>query len=121
MNRAARTLARPPPMKLLPRHLPDWRVNGARPASAAIWRRLRLPSSGSSASMVRAVTDPTPGTEASRSSFSHDTGVDLGELAAQRLEQARDAAFGARRSTLLTLAFGDDHLDDLPPPRHQVG
>src|SRR5262249_6529811 len=31
MNRAVRTLALPPPMKLLPRHWPDWRVKGARP------------------------------------------------------------------------------------------
>ena len=55
MKRAARTLALPPPMKLLPRHLPDWRVKGARPASEAIWRRSRLPSSGSSAIRVRAM------------------------------------------------------------------
>ena len=49
---------------LLPRHLPDWRVKGARPARAAIWRRSRLPSSGISASIVRAMVGPTPGTEA---------------------------------------------------------
>ena len=35
MNRAPRTDLRPPPMKLLPRHWPDWRVQGARPARAA--------------------------------------------------------------------------------------
>src|SRR5215213_6003267 len=35
-KRTVRTVARPPPMKLLPRHRPDCRVKGARPASAAI-------------------------------------------------------------------------------------
>ena len=62
MKRAVRTAVRPPPMKLLPRHWPDWRVNGARPASAAIFLRSRVPSSGSSAMSVRAMIDPTPGT-----------------------------------------------------------
>ena len=36
MNNALRTAVRPPPMKLLPRHWPDWRVNGATPTKAAI-------------------------------------------------------------------------------------
>jgi len=39
MNRAARTLALPPWMKLFPRHCPDWRVKGQRPANAAILAR----------------------------------------------------------------------------------
>src|SRR5581483_632152 len=39
MNRTRRTLARPPPMKLLPRHWPDCRVQGASPTRAAICRR----------------------------------------------------------------------------------
>ncbi len=47
MNRAALTAALPPPMKLLPRHWPDWRAKGANPASAAICFRSRRPSSGS--------------------------------------------------------------------------
>src|ERR1700752_1234415 len=33
MNRAVRTLARPPPMKLLPHHLPDWRGERGRTAA----------------------------------------------------------------------------------------
>lgn len=70
MNRTRRTLDRPPPMKLLPRHWPDCRVHGARPARAAICRRSSDPSSGSSAISVRAIVGPIPGTEASRSSFS---------------------------------------------------
>src|SRR5215207_8920847 len=49
-------------------------VKGARPASAAILRRSRRPSSGSSARRVRATTGPTPGTETRRSSFSRHSG-----------------------------------------------
>ena len=73
-NSELRTLLRPPPMKLLPRHCPDWRVQGASPTRAAICRRLSEPSSGSSAIRVRAIVFPTPGTEARRSSFSAQTG-----------------------------------------------
>src|SRR5215472_11001928 len=36
INKELRTLLRPPPMKLLPRHWPDWRVQGASPTRAAI-------------------------------------------------------------------------------------
>jgi hypothetical protein len=79
--------------------------------------------------MVRAVPDPTPGTEASRffapdGRAAHalvDLGVDLGELGTQALEQTLDALPGPHAGTLLALAFGHDHLDDLPPPRHQIG
>jgi glycosyltransferase involved in cell wall biosynthesis len=45
-------------MKLLPRHCPDWRVQGARPASAAICLRPSRPSWGISAIKVRAITGP---------------------------------------------------------------
>ena len=69
-----RTPALPPPMKLLPRHWPDCRVNGARPTSAAAWRRSRLPSSGSSAIRVRAMVGPTPGTEDRRSPLARHAG-----------------------------------------------
>src|SRR5215475_3796532 len=58
MNRAVRTLALPPPMKLLPRHWPDWRVKGARPTSAAICLRSRVPSSGNLAIRVREIAGP---------------------------------------------------------------
>ena len=74
MNRTRRTLARPPPMKLLPRHWPDCRVQGASPTRAAICRRSSDPSSGSSAIRERAMVGPMPGTEASRSSFSAHAG-----------------------------------------------
>src|SRR5215212_8841885 len=74
MKRAVRTAGLPPPVKLLPRHCPDWRVQGARPARAAAWRRSSWPSSGSSAIRVRATVLPMPGTEASNSSFSRQAG-----------------------------------------------
>ena len=56
-------------MKLFPRHCPDWRVKGQRPANAAISLRVKVPSSGSSAMRVRAAVGPTPGTEVRSSSF----------------------------------------------------
>ena len=45
-EKTVRTRLRPPAMKLLPRQWPDWRVKGARPTSAAICRRLRVPEFG---------------------------------------------------------------------------
>ena len=58
----------------LPFHWPDWRVHGAGPASAVIWRRSSVLISGSSAISVRATTLPTPGTEASKFSCSRQAG-----------------------------------------------
>jgi hypothetical protein len=69
-------VAAPPPwMKRRPRWDPLSRLIGATPARAAIWRRLRVPSSGSLARKVARVTGPTPGTEASRSSLARHTGL----------------------------------------------
>jgi hypothetical protein len=66
---------------------------------------------------------PTPGTEASKSSFSRqageprtavDVGLEAGELLLQRGEQTGDAFLQALfDQALLPLASGDDHLDDL--------
>ncbi len=100
MNRAVRTAVRPPPMKLWPRHWPDWRVNGRQAGQSARSACGRaVPSSGSSASRVRAMIGPTPGTEASRSSFSRQTGEPrtvssisssmLGELASRAQPTSR--------------------------------
>ena len=55
--------------------LPLSRLNGARPASAAICLRLSVPSSGNCASSVLESTLPTPGTERSNSSRSRHKGV----------------------------------------------
>src|SRR3954470_10249960 len=46
-TKAERTGARPPAMKLLPFHWPDWRVPGARPASGAVLGRGGVSTSGS--------------------------------------------------------------------------
>src|SRR5829696_4922306 len=123
-KRTVRTVARPPPMKLLPRHRPDCRVKGARPASAAILRRSRRPSSGSSARRVRATTGPTPGTETRRSFFlapqrrsAHliaDLLVELGKLGLEGLLHAGDASCHPLVvDATPALAFGRHHLDDL--------
>src|SRR5229473_1735583 len=73
--RTRRTWARPPQIQRLPRIFPLSRLNGARPASAAICLRLSIPSSGNCASRVLASTLPTPGTERSNSSRSRHKGV----------------------------------------------
>src|SRR5467141_2115506 len=73
--RTLRTWARPPQIQRLPRIFPLSRLNGARPASAAICLRLSAPSSGTCASRVVESTLPTPGTERSNSSRSRHIGV----------------------------------------------
>src|SRR4051794_8390026 len=75
MYRQARRVALPPPTVRLPRILPLSRLNGATPTRAAAWRRVSEPSSGSSASSVRALTGPTPGTERSSSSLARQTAL----------------------------------------------
>ena len=101
MNSAVRTASRPPPMKLLPRHCPDWRVNGARPARAAICLRPQLPELGQ-------FGQQRAGDDFSDARYRHekllllapdrrathrivDIGVDAGQLLLQRLQQTRDA------------------------------
>jgi hypothetical protein len=75
---------------------------------------------------------PTPGTEASRSSFlppgrraAHrlaDVGLEAGELLLQRGDETGDAFLQALfDQALLPLALGDDHLDDLASPSHKIG
>ena len=108
MNKAARTLLRPPPMKLRPRHWPDWRVHGARPHSAAMLRRSSVPSSGNSASSVRADHRADSGHAAQQVVLGQprrrtaDRGVEvvvgLGQFAFQRLDQPL-AALMVRRWT----------------------
>ena len=127
---AARTLDRPPPMKLLPRHWPDCRVHGARPARAAICRRSSDPSSGSSAISVRAIVGPIPGTEASRSSFLGQAGEPLtwSEMSSSRrsirfsaLAKAAAMPFFRRRRVIYALPFGSYHLNDLAPAADEIG
>lgn len=58
MYRAWRTAARPPQMERSPLRLPLSWLNGATPTSAAICLRPSVPSSGSSAIRVAALTSP---------------------------------------------------------------
>src|SRR5215831_3971492 len=120
MNRALRTLVLPPPMKLLPRHWPDWRAKGARPTSAAICLRLRLPSSGSSAIRVREIAGPTEGTEDSRSSFSRQAGEPrtASSMSLSTLESSRSSA---EIGPVLTLPLRADHVDDLTTAGDEIG
>ena len=63
MLRASRRCLRPPRMKALPRHLPDWRVMGASPDRLATCLPVKVPISGHAMRMAAAVTAPTPGIE----------------------------------------------------------
>src|ERR1700730_9565712 len=101
MKRTVRTTGRPPPMRAWPFHLPDWRTKGARPARAPICLRPSVPRSGSSATLVRAMMGPTPGTEASRASVGPHPGraphagvdvmVDASELTLEAQQKPLDA------------------------------
>src|SRR3954452_5185718 len=75
MYRQERRVALPPPTVRLPRILPPSRLNGATPARAAACRRVSEPSSGSSASSVRALTGPAPGTERGSSSLARQAAL----------------------------------------------
>src|SRR3954470_6611683 len=75
MYRQARKAARPAQIVRRPRILPLSRLNGATPTRAAACRRVREPSSGSSASSVRALIGPTPGTERSSASLARQTAL----------------------------------------------
>ena len=75
MDRTRRIEARPPRILRRPRNVPRSRLTGARPTKAAIWRRSRRPSSGSSAMRVNAVLGPTPGPDVNRFSVARQAGV----------------------------------------------
>src|SRR5436309_1227985 len=112
MYKHARRAARPPPIVRLPRILPLSRLNGATPTRAAARRRVGEPSSGSSASSVRALTGPTPGTE---------RGSPAAARAAAR-PTSRPPVGGFYREVRTPnlcggLPFGDALGPDLPPPR----
>ena len=90
------------------------------------------PSSGSSAIRVRAMTGPTPGTEASRSSFSRQAGEPrtASSISVSTLASSFSSALSSRamlflqplgRRPLLALPLGDDHLDDLAAAGDEIG
>ena len=74
-SQTALSLARPPHTVRFPRMVPLSRLSGATPTRAAILRRLRIPSSGSSIRRVIDTTFPTPGTLFRRLSFSYQEGL----------------------------------------------
>ena len=93
--------------------------------------RSRAPSSGKSASSVRAVTGPTPGTERRRSSFSRQTGLFLSRSLmswssdsscfrshSMVFLDALDGGGGTRAArdgeAGQSIAFGGQHRDQLP-------
>ena len=122
----------PPPMKLLPRHWPDWRVKGARPASAAIWLRIER-------SKLRHLGD-----EGARDDWAdagnggekifvrppHRRAPDAGHRCRHRGSLSSFCRAVRSRSMLCcrlrawaspALAFGDDHVDDLAAAGDQIG
>ena len=73
--KTARISDRPPHVRRLPRYFPLSQFIGATPTSAAIDRRLSLPSSGRLASKDVDNTSPTPGTLRRRLSCSRQSGL----------------------------------------------
>jgi hypothetical protein len=97
MKRAARTCDLPPPMKLLPFHWPDWRVQGARPDEGGDFAPVEAaefgqfgdqgagdgrPDSGHGGEQVLVLP---PGRRAAHRLV--DVGLEAGELLLQRGEQ----------------------------------
>jgi hypothetical protein len=118
-------------MKLLPRHWPDCRVKGAKPARLALWRRSRGAKFGH-VSDERAGDDRTDARDAAQQVFLVTPGgsaadgiadllVERSELLLQCLEQALDALLESWRGHQPEpLALSDAHLDDLASPREQA-
>src|SRR3954452_17106997 len=129
MYRQARRVALPPPTVRLPRILPLSRLNGATPTRAAAWRRVSEPSSGSSASRVRALTGPTPGTERSSSSLARQTALSRTAVPRSRSIPASASSEPAQVGVdplvqggigrVAPVALGDQHLEQLTAARHQ--
>ena len=100
-----RTVGRPPAIVRWPRQGPLSRLSGATPTRAAIWRRSRRPSSGSSAISVRAMIGRcraprsaglgrAPGRRAA--DLAVDLVVELGERRLEGRERALDAVHAWR-------------------------
>ncbi len=81
MYRARLTSPRPPRIRRWPRYRPLSWLMGARPTSEAISCRLSRPNSGSSATRVELVVEPTPGTLSMRSRFARQSSSDSISLA----------------------------------------
>src|SRR4051812_37665320 len=130
MYSTLRTEVLPPAMALRPRIRPESRLIGATPTRAASWWRPMVPSSGSSAKRVRAVTSPIPGTDFRSASASRQTaevlmdwpmsGSTFGELFLEKGDMAVEPPSEVLVDSLTaTVGFHADHLDDLAPPAHE--
>jgi hypothetical protein len=132
MSSVWRTVDQPPAIARWPRQAPLSRLTGATPTRAAVRRRSRRSSSGSSAIRVRAVIWPLPGTEVSRSWAARQAGEPRtwrsisrsrsASAAPERREGALDAAQGLGAARLTPAgALHADHLDDLAPAGDRRG
>src|SRR5262245_48442919 len=123
MNRALRTLALPPPMKLFPRHWPDWRAKGARPTSGSKFRQLgnQGPRDCRADGGYRGqqVLLLTPGWRAAHGIV--NVRIDARELPLERLHEPANALLDAGIGPFLALLLGSDHLDDLAPAGDKIG
>src|SRR5262245_7981656 len=123
MNRALRTLALPPPMKLFPRHWPDWRAKGARPTSGSKFRQLgnQGPRDCRADGGYRGqqVLLLTPGWRAAHGIV--NVRIDARELTLERLHEPADALLDAGIGPFLALLLGSDHVDDLAPAGDEIG
>ena len=129
--RAVRTLARPPPMKLLPRQRPDWRVQGASPGEGgdgapvegAELGQLGDKSAGDDGADTghggEEVLLLAPGRRAPHGSV--DVAVEAVEFAGKRLQEPVDALAHPLRRAGAALALGGHHGDDLAPSRDELG
>src|SRR5579863_9634414 len=117
-------------MAFRPRQTPLSRLMGATPTRAAIFRRSRRPSSGSSAIRVRRVAFAysrhageeigvgLPGGAVLDRPV--DLPIELGKLGLQELDMAVDRLEDARLGgETATIFLRHNHLDDLPPTRHE--
>ena len=129
MYSAARTCARPPQHLREPLNLPLSRLSGATPTIAAACRRSREPSSGRSASRLKTVTGPMPGTLRSSSSRSRHTGFSRKRCVSSLWRSRSSSSKAARLRSILcctigsvlgaVLQLGRPHLDDLPAASDQ--
>ncbi len=132
MYRALRTEMRPPQMERLPRSFPLSWLYGANPTRAEISRRLRRPSSGSSATSVALVAGPTPGTDFSRSAWPrHVSSEAISRAMAASMRATSLRSHAKCFSTLLracgsagrfaAIGFGDGRRLQLPAAGDQGG
>src|SRR5258706_1483054 len=129
MNKALRTEARPPQMVRRPLRVPLSRGKGATPTRADICLRPRVPSSGSSASIVRLLTGPMLGGGAEnflvlfpqRVFLDETVEVLIGviEFLFEIRDMSGDTFFDRFRGRGQVVFLSDDHVDELSSAHSQ--